>query len=42
MIDTCDPAIATWADNGHSFIIHDVKEFSKVSIEGTVALGRQR
>jgi hypothetical protein len=31
MIDTCNPDIATWADGGHSFVIQDVKEFSKVS-----------
>ena len=31
MIDTCDPGIASWADDGNSFIIKDVKEFSKVS-----------
>lgn len=29
MIDTCDPGIASWADDGSSFIIKDVKEFSK-------------
>jgi hypothetical protein len=31
MIDTCNPDIATWADGGQSFVIQDVKEFSKVS-----------
>mmetsp|Transcript_55893 Transcript_55893/g.161894 ORF Transcript_55893/g.161894 Transcript_55893/m.161894 type:complete len:324 (-) Transcript_55893:31-1002(-) len=29
MIDTCDPLIATWSDDGKSFQIQDVKEFSK-------------
>jgi hypothetical protein len=30
MLATCDPAIASWSDGGDSFIIKDVKEFSKV------------
>jgi len=32
MIDTCDPDVATWADGGQSFVIKDVKEFSKVRL----------
>lgn len=30
MIETCDPTIACWSDDGHSFVIKDVKEFAKV------------
>lgn len=32
MIDSCDPAIATWSDDGCSFIIHDVATFTDVRI----------
>lgn len=32
MIDICDPSIASWSDGGDSFIIKDVKEFSKVRV----------
>lgn len=32
MIDSCDPAIATWSHDGCSFIIHDVTTFTDVRI----------
>ena len=32
LIDSCDPAIATWADDGLSFIIKDVEKFANESI----------
>lgn len=31
MIDSCNPTIATWNDEGSSFIIHDVATFADVS-----------
>ena len=30
MIDTCDLTVASWSDDGASFVIRDVKVFSKV------------
>lgn len=28
MIDTCDPTVATWSDDGMSFVVKDIEKFS--------------
>jgi hypothetical protein len=30
MIDSCDPTIASWSNDGLSFVIHDVANFTDV------------
>ncbi len=32
MIDTCDPAIACWSEDGETFVVKDPTKFEKVVI----------